>query len=161
MLNRKGSILAPLANELDSSRKASILNNSMERRGSILFANPPVAHMNRGPRKSIFLSYGRRGSYMSRKSSLFGLPKIKLQNTYRTEITDSEKFSTSLAEPKMREVLEEALKDQVYNASNSNILCKEISQDIMRELRNMDSVMSQRYKLVSHVSIGELKGFLF
>ncbi len=161
MLNRKSSVLLPLPKDGDSSRKASFLNNSMDnnRRGSLLFApNNPI--YNRGPRKSIFPG-GRRQSYMSRKSSESnGFPHVKLQNTYRIELNDNEKFNQSAAEPKMQEILNEALNGQVYNPSNANILSKEISQEIMRELRNMPHVLSARYKLVSHVSIGELKGRL-
>ncbi len=157
MLNRKASVLMPIAQkDGDSSRKASFLNNSIDRRSSLLYA-PSNPSFNRGPRKSIFPG-ARRTSYMSLKSSESnGIPLIKLQNTYRTELNDNEKFNASAVEPKMREILNEALNEQTYIASNANILSKEISQDIMREMRN---IVSPRYKLVSHVSIGQLKGRL-
>lgn len=126
-------------------RRGSVLNQSFEKRS--MYA----------PRKSIFL--GRRASYMSRKSSeSYGLPKVKLQNTYRIELKENEKFNPSLVKPKMNDILEGALKDQEYNASNANILSKEISQDIVREIRTIAHGISPRYKIVSHVSIGQLKG---
>lgn len=141
---RKTSFIAP---ERSTDRRVSLSLNQFERK----FSN-----FNAGPRKSIF---GRRLSYWSRKSSESNhFPRVKLQNTYRIDPKDSEKFKPYMVESKVLEILTNSLKDETYNASNANILSKELSQDIMREIRNMPLTLSPRYKLVSHVLIGESKG---
>ena len=141
---RKTSFIAP---ERTGERRVSLSLNQFDRK----FSN-----FNTGPRKSIF---GRRLSYMSRKSSESNhYPRVKLQNTYRTDLEDDEKFKPYMVESKVLEILTSSLKDEAYNASNANILSKELSQDIMREIRNLPLTLSPRYKLVSHVLIGEYKG---
>ena len=115
---------------------------------------------NPGPRKSIFIQPAARrlshsfGSYGSRKSSQ-ELPRIKLQNTYRLEPAEGEKFEAYKLEPKIQELLHDALKDKKYNAKQAAQLSKDISQDILRETRIM---CSHRYKIIAHVLIGEMLG---
>jgi hypothetical protein len=114
------------------------------------------------PRKSL---YQRRMSYSlsqgSRKSSQDlgpGYPRIRLQNTYRTEPnSEQEKFKPYKLEPKLYAALEEALKDRKYDQNKTSALTKELSQIIMRETRLLMNNSSPRYKLVSHVLIGEMK----
>ena len=111
-------------------------------------------------RKSIYprrLSHSM--SHSSRKSSqdLQAVPRIRYQNTYRMGPDDATKFQPYKIEPKLYAYLEHALKDKKYEASRSAILTKELSQNIMLETRNAMAANS-RYKLVSHVVIGEMQG---
>jgi len=138
-------------------RKASIVNSdsSYERRNTVF---------KKGARKSIHPSMGggdggkRNSVTVSRKSSqdLGFPPKIKLQNTYRIAPEEHEKFKPFKIEPRVYEILEKALKDQKYDHSRVDRQTKELTQEIMREARS--SILSSRYKVVSHVAIGEFKG---
>lgn len=138
------------------SQAAQSLNNSMDRRQSIWNPN------NSQPRKSV---YQRRMSYAlsqgSRKSSQdlsTGYPRIRLQNTYRTEPNnDQERFKPYKLEPKLYNVLEDHLKEKKYDANKTAQLTKELSQLVMRETRLLMNNSSPRYKLVSHVLVGEMK----
>ena len=163
MGSRKGSFMIPLTLREDpfnssfensfNKRKASFLlppipQNSFERRTSL---------WNSGPRKSIF---GKRMSFSlsSLKSSQdAAYNRVKLKNTYRLGPEEHETFKPYIVEPKIYEILENSLKDREYDAAKSGILSKELSQEILREVRNMIAI-SPRYKLLAHVVIGQLKG---
>lgn len=144
-----------------ASGSSQFLNSSMERRQSIWNANNPNAGSQ--PRKSVYQQ--RRMSYAlsqgSRKSSQdlsTGYPRIRLANTYRTEPnSDQERFKPYKLEPKLYNVLEDHLKDKKYDASKTAQLTKELSQLVMRETRLLMNNSSPRYKLVSHVLVGEMK----
>lgn len=60
--------------------------------------------------------------------------------------------------PKIYEILEKSLHGKKYDANKTTILSKELTQDISREARNCMIPLSPRYKLVTHVVIGEIKG---
>ena len=117
------------------------------------------------PRKSIFPAgnMGRRLSHSlshsSRKSShdLYP-PKVKLQNTYRTEPNEDERFLAYKVEPKLFALLRDALKGKKYSSIQSGTFSKELSKDIMRETRLIMNNASPRYKLIAHVVIGEAQG---
>ena len=120
---------------------------------------------NTQPRKSIFpggnmsrrLSHSL--SHSSRKSSHDIFPaKVKLQYTYRTEPNEDERFQAYKIEPKLYDLLKDALKGKKYNSIQSGTYSKELSQDIMRETRLLMNNASPRYKLVAHVVIGEPTG---
>ena len=122
---------------------------------------------NPAARKSIFPGGGnlmnRRQSHSlshsSRKSSHDIFPaKVKLQNTYRTEPNEDERFQAYKIEPKLTELLKDALKGKKYSSVQSGTFSKELSQDIMRETRLLMNNASPRYKLVAHVAIGEPTG---
>lgn len=149
MLNRKGSYMQaalplPIKNEDYSfeKRRSSSINQSIP---------------GNGPRKSIFV---RRNSYLSRKSSESNNNQLiqRFQPTYKMDIEEHEKFKPWLIEPKLEEVLEDALRGKVYNPSMSGMLCKELSQNILREIRSMPLVLSPRYKLIANVIIGQSGG---
>ncbi len=89
------------------------------------------------------------------------LPRIRLQNTYRLEPSEEEKFKAYIIEPRVYEILENTLKKQQYDPIKCNIISKELSQEIMREVRNIMTKLSARYKIVSHVIIGQVKGNWF
>ena len=95
-------------------------------------------------------------SHSSRKSSQDLTPKIKYQNTYRTEPEENERFQAYKIEPKLYAMLKEALKDKKFHAIQSGPFSKELSQDILREVKLLMNNLSPRYKLVSHVVIGEM-----
>lgn len=155
----------PIQQQLSSS-------HSSERRQSIWNAPGGAGAGGAGstggsmPRKSV---YQRRMSYAhsqgSRKSSQdlsagggAGYSRIRLANTYRTEPnSDQEKFKPFKLEPKLYAVLEEALKEKKYDPNKSAQLTKELSQIVMRETRLLMNASSPRYKLVSHVLVGEMK----
>lgn len=154
----------PIQQQLSSS-------HSSERRQSIWNAPGAAGAGGAGstgsmPRKSV---YQRRMSYAhsqgSRKSSQdlsagggAGYSRIRLANTYRTEPnSDQEKFKPFKLEPKLYAVLEEALKEKKYDPNKSAQLTKELSQIVMRETRLLMNASSPRYKLVSHVLVGEMK----
>lgn len=106
---------------------------------------------------------GRRLSYSmshsSRKSSQdLGYPRVRLQNTYRMEPVDSDKFKPYKIEPKIYALLEQTLKNKKYEANKAASLSKELSQEMMRETRLIMNANSMRYKLVSHVVVGEMNG---
>jgi hypothetical protein len=106
---------------------------------------------------------GRRLSYSmshsSRKSSQdLSYPRIRLQNTYRMEPGESEKFKPYKVEPKLYALLEETLKNRKYDPTKSAYLCKELSKEMMSETRLIMNNASMRYKLVAHVVIGEMSG---
>ena len=139
-------------------RKSSIVNSdsSYERRNTVF---------KKGPRKSIYPGGnmggdgGKRNSVtVSRKSSqdIGYPPKIKMQNTYRVAPEDHEKFKPYKIEPRIYEILEKNLKDQKYDHSKLDRQTKELTQEIMIQARS--SILSSRYKVVSHVAIGEFKG---
>jgi len=99
-------------------------------------------------------------SHSSRKSSQDQLyPRVKLQNTYRTEPEESARFQPYKIEPKLYSVLEDMLDGKKYDSKKATIQAKDLSQDILRETRNCMN-FSNRYKLVAHVFIGEMKGKL-
>jgi hypothetical protein len=126
--------------------------NTNERRKSI---------WNTASRKSIYQPNSRRLSHSfshgSRKSSQ-DLPRVRLQNTYRTEPNENERFQPYKVEPKIYELLQNELKDKTYDPFKSAALSKELSQDVMRETRLLMNNSSPRYKLVTHVVIGEIQG---
>lgn len=98
-------------------------------------------------------------SHSSRKSSHDIFPaKVKLQNTYRTEPNEDERFQAYKIEPKLYDLLKDALKGKKYSSVQSGTYSKELSQDIMRETRLLMNNASPRYKLVAHVVIGEPTG---
>ena len=98
-------------------------------------------------------------SHSSRKSSHDIFPaKVKLQNTYRTEPNEDERFQAYKIEPKLFDLLKDALKGKKYSSIQSGTYAKELSQDIMRETRLLMNNASPRYKLVAHVVIGEPTG---
>lgn len=131
------------------SQLAPINGLSSERRQSIW--NPSRKSVN-NRRLSFSMSQG------SRKSSQDLIDnRIRLQNTYRTEPNEHEKFMAYKLEPKLYALLEEALKDEVYDASKTSILVKDLSQQIMRETRLVMNSSSPRYKLIAHATIGEMK----
>lgn len=121
---------------------------------------------NPAARKSIFPGMANTGrrlshslSHSSRKSSHdIYPPKVKLQNTYRTEPNDDEKFHAYKIEPKLYELLEDALKGKKYSQIQTGTFSKELSQDIMREARLIMNNASARYKIVAHVLISEATG---
>ena len=136
--------------QLDKAKLTKQFAASVERRQSVWNQS----------RKSIFprrLSHSL--SHSSRKSSqdLQAAPRIRYQNTYKLTPDESAKFQPYKVEPKLYAYLEHALKDKKYEASRAPILSKELSQNIMLETRNIMSSNS-RYKLISHVVIGEMKG---
>ena len=104
---------------------------------------------------------GRRlsNSFDSRKSSSqdAALNRKLFQNTYRTEPGTDELFQPFKLEPKIREVLENALKGKKYDSHMSPMLAKELTVDISREAHYL---ASRRYKLVTHVVVGEYKGLI-
>ena len=103
------------------------------------------------------LSYSM--SHSSRKSSQDMIyPRIRLQNTYRMEPADNDKFKPYKIEPKLYELLEESLKNKKYDPLKAAHMSKELSQELMRETRLIMNNASMRYKLVSHVVIGEMSG---
>ncbi|RNA06722.1 tctex1 domain-containing 4 isoform X4 [Brachionus plicatilis] len=111
-------------------------------------------------RKSI---YPRRMSHAmsqgSRRSSQDNTyHRIKLQNTYRTEPEENEKFKPEKLQTKLYEVLEELLKNRTYDPSKCGQLTKLVSQEIMKEARFQLNSASPRYKLISHVVITDAKG---
>jgi hypothetical protein len=128
---------------------------------------PPVAYARK---QSVWTQGGNKGaaggrrlsysmSHSSRKSSQdLTYPRIRLQNTYRTEPAEHEKFKPYKIEPKLYALLEETLKNRKYDAQKSAYLSKELSQELMRETRLIMNNASMRYKLVSHVVIGEMSG---
>ncbi len=136
-------------------RKASIVNSDSSDRRNTLFK--------KGPRKSIYPTNtgadgAKRNSVtVSRKSSqdMGYPPKIRMQNTYRIAPENHEKFKPSKIEKRMYVILENELKDHKYDHSKLDKQTKDLTQEIMREVRN---IVSSRYKVVSHVAIGELKG---
>jgi hypothetical protein len=98
-------------------------------------------------------------SHSSRKSSQDLLyPRIRLQNTYRMEPNENEKFKPYKVEPKLYALLEDSLKNKKYDATRVPIWSKDLSQELMREARLIMNNASMRYKLVSHIVIGEFKG---
>jgi hypothetical protein len=98
-------------------------------------------------------------SHSSRKSSqdVPMPPRVRYQNTYRTDPTDDSKFYAYKIEPRIYATLESHLKDKTYNPNKSLAMSKELSEEIMRETRNCLS-HNARYKLISHVSIGQQNG---
>lgn len=111
-------------------------------------------------RKSI---YPRKMSHAfsqgSRRSSQdMGFSRVKLQNTYRTQPEENEKFKPEKLESKLYEVLEELLKNRIYDPNKCGQLTKLVSQEIMKEARFHLNSTSPRYKLVSHVVITDAKG---
>lgn len=139
-----------------NARRASIVlsESSADRRES-------TRYKNNGPRKSIHPGMGGRRqsiSMTSRKSSqdVGYPPRIKLQNTYRIAPEEREKFKSYKVEPRIYEILEAALKDQKYDHAKCEKLTKDLTAEVMRESRN--SILSNRYKVVSHVAIGETNG---
>lgn len=138
------------------------LNASFDRRQSTWNPSGGGGGGSGQPRKSV---YQRRMSYAmsqgSRKSSQdlsTGYPRIRLQNTYRTEPnSDQERFKPYKIEPKLYAVLEDHLKEKKYDANKTAQLTKELSQLVMRETRLLMNNSSPRYKLVSHVLVGEMK----
>ena len=135
-----------------NARKASIVNSegSADRRQS--------SYKNTGPRKSTHQGGRRQSVAMSRKSSqdLVYPPKIRLQNTYRIAPEEDEKFKPYKIEPRMYEILENSLRDRVYDHSKTERLTKDLTQEIMRATRG--EKVSSRYKIVSHVAIGQMNG---
>lgn len=136
-------------------RKASIVNSesSADRRFSLMAAK-------KGSRKSVFpgMANDKRHSVtVSRKSSQdMGYSfKVKMQNTYRIEPEEHEKFKPFKIEPKIYQILESNLKEQKYEHGKLEQLTKHLTQEIMRETRS--SILSSRYKVVAHVAIGEIK----
>ena len=139
-----------------NARRSSVVlsETSADRRESTKYKNT-------GPRKSVFQGMGGRRqsvSMTSRKSSQDAgyPPRIKLQNTYRVAPEEREKFKSYKVEPRVYEILESALKDQKYDHTKCEKLTKDLTAEIMRESRN--SILSNRYKVVSHVAIGEMNG---
>lgn len=152
---KRSQALPAGTNAQQQQQQQQLLNSSMDRRQSIWNSNAQ-------PRKSV---YQRRMSYSmsqgSRKSSQdlsSSYPRIRLQNTYRTEPnTDQERFKPYKLEPKLYAVLEDHLKEKKYDANKTAQLTKELSQLVMRETRLLMNNSSPRYKLVSHVLVGEMK----
>lgn len=142
-MDRKASIVLSESSN-DRRTAAEYHSKHSDKRRSVA---PPS--MQRGRRQSV---------QMSRKSSQdnFAVPKIKLQNTYRIEPEEEEKFKPYKVEPKIRECLENVLNDKVYDHSKTERLTKDLTREILKETKQYN--ISQRYKLVCHVAIGELKG---
>ncbi len=138
-------------------RKASVVesHSSNDRRQS-------GPYKSNGPRKSIYPGRRQSISMTSRKSSQDGgYPRIKLQNTYRMAPEENEKFKAYKLEPKLYEILENSMKHLNYDPRDeirTKDLTKEISQEILREARNIMMSISPRYKLMSYFVMGENKG---
>jgi len=140
-------------------RKASIVNSesSHDKRTTAEYKSK-----HSGPRQSIAppsVQRGRRLSVqLSRKSSqdLLAVPKIKLQNTYRIEPEEDEKFRPYKIEPIIKDILKAHLDDKTYEHSKTERLTKDLTREILNKTKQNN--ISQRYKIVSHVAIGELKG---
>jgi hypothetical protein len=143
--NRRLSFMEDGLSMANSDKKMSLI---AERRQSTM------------PRKSIYTRrLSNSVSHSSRKSSQdLTFTRLRFQNTYRTEPNENEIFQPYKVEPKLYALLEESLKDKKYDAQKSMSLSKELSENIMRELRLCMSNMSPRYKIVSHVLIGEMLG---
>lgn len=107
------------------------------------------------PRASVFVRrFSHSMSYSSRRSSenLAFQSRVKYQNTYRLAPDENTKFYGYKVEPKIYAALEHTLKGRAYDPAKCALLSKELSEKILHEIRNL---ISQRYKLVLHVSIGQ------
>lgn len=104
---------------------------------------------------------GRRlsNSFDSRKSSSQDAiyNRVKLQNTYQTGPDEGEHFQPFKLESRIYDILENSLKDKKYDARKCSEWVKDLTQEISREAH---CVVSRRYKLVTHVIIGEVKGII-
>lgn len=138
---------------LESQLGHPTTNSNTDRRKSVWNAARKSIYVlnNNNRRLSHSFSHG------SRKSSQ-DLPRLKFQNTYRTEPNESERFQPYKVEPKIYELLKNELNGKTYDPFKSAALSKELSQDVMREVRLLTNNISPRYKLVSHVVIGEMQG---
>jgi tctex1 domain-containing protein 2 len=139
------------AAQASDPRRQSTWNQQQQSRKSIFPGGGGSMMLNRRQSHSL--------SHSSRKSSHDIFPaKVKLQNTYRTEPNEDERFQAYKIEPKLFDLLKEALKGKKYSSIQSGTYSKELSQDIMRETRLLMNNASPRYKLVAHVAIGEPNG---
>ena len=165
MMNRKGSYMTSLPLPIKSDDVPIPCNNQLRKSSNEGSDKRRSSFINQSqqmyvPRKSIFV---RRSSnaFLSRKSSEPSQVNQILQRfqpTYKMEPEEHEKFKPWLIEPKIEEVLEDCLNGLVYTPTRSSILSKEISQNILREIRNMPITLSPRYKLIANVLICESKG---
>lgn len=120
--------------------------------------NPSIRRMSRMDPRGPNLS-NRRMSMASRTSvtgsSLakhIGLFPVKLQNTYRTEPHQNEVFRPGRVRDVIKEVLEECLDGEKYNATQ----CRNLSQMLTDLIKNRVKDMGfPRYKLIVSVTLGQ------
>lgn len=88
------------------------------------------------------------------KKSSTKLTVVHYENTYRTEPTDSRFFSDKVTSI-IRNILEDELKDKTYNYAVFTNLTMQLSNRIKEMVKS--SLELPRYKVVSFVTIGEMK----
>lgn len=77
------------------------------------------------------------------------------ENTYRTEPTDTGRFSAKKAEDLIRHVLENYLKGKAYDPKKFPTLCKTLAELIKERVKGSGCT---RYKIIAHVMILENQG---
>lgn len=104
-------------------------------------------------RMSKFPTAGDRGSTNSSRLSVSNAPMIRLENSYRMEPHEDEKFNPEKASRVIQDVLSKFLKGEEYSAKCSE-KTQRLSEAIRREMKDLGY---NRYKLIVHALIGENK----
>mmetsp|Transcript_16332 Transcript_16332/g.31710 ORF Transcript_16332/g.31710 Transcript_16332/m.31710 type:complete len:129 (+) Transcript_16332:108-494(+) len=81
--------------------------------------------------------------------------RVLHENTYQTTVSFKEKFPVSRVQHIIQELLEDRLKDQKYQADMSSAMCKEISDEVKRRIKD---IRLNRYKIIVQTVIGEKRG---
>uniref|UniRef100_H2Y4Q3 Uncharacterized protein n=1 Tax=Ciona savignyi TaxID=51511 RepID=H2Y4Q3_CIOSA len=124
---------------------ASFINTSMKRRGSMFDAS--LARLN--PMGSSTCTFQEDPT-----SELFLMKKfsVRHQNTYKLE--PDKRFESGKVQAILEQILMDNLEDVDYSSVAGRELCKQISDTILKVLKNQGYT---RHKLVAIVNIGQLK----
>ncbi len=112
-----------------------------------------------GRRRSTIRNLGQAGASllamrrMTRAMSIFKSPvMVKLENTYQLGPKNDGEFSA----PKVKDIIEELLKEHLDNVEYNQRECKEITREIASDLKNRVKEMKMdRYKIVVNVVVGQ------
>ncbi len=120
----------------------------------------PHRRMSRIEPPGAFSSMNRRMS-MYRRPSIAGSHRtddsrptmpVKLQNTYRVEPKEDERFNSSRVEKALHSILESFLADEKYDPKKSSTLAQSLTNHVKDRVKEMHF---PRYKLVCSVMVGQ------
>ena len=94
---------------------------------------------------------GLLSSSGSRKNSVYQ-PVVKMENTYRTEPAEDEKFPSSQVHRIISEVFDTNLSDQIYRTREASSLVTFLSTSLSNRVKMIDM---PRYKIVVNVVLGQ------
>ena len=146
---RRGSILSSSDNS-GGGQVIPSLTGGAHRRMSRFDANSF-----QGAVRRMSMAFRRSSVSHSQITSQLHPPAVKLQNTYRTEPNENEKFNASRVSSVIESVLSNYLENEEYEYAKCNKLSETISEILKNRVKDLHY---PRYRLISHVIIGQNTG---